>query len=177
MATRCTKCGTFLTDGERFCPNCGENAPSPAPDAQFSGASQAQGAPQSPQIPQPYPYNGQYNVPPPVQPVYRAPAEEEMSLGKWVGTVVVTTFFGLISLIFLFVWGFGSGPESRRRYCKAMLIVQAIALVLGMIIFTVFIAALIPAMNEFIEGFEEGYYGYFNEYGYNTSMLFCRLFN
>lgn len=166
MATRCTKCGTFLTDGERFCPNCGENAPSPAPDAQFS---------QSPQSPQPYPYNGQYTAPPPVQPVYRAPAEEEMSLGKWVGTVVVTTFFGPISLIFLFVWGFGSGPESRRRYCKAMLIVQAIAFVLSLIIFTVFISALIPAMNEFIEGFEEGYYDYFSEYGYDTAMLFCRI--
>lgn len=150
MAKRCTKCGNFMMEDERFCPNCGENSQLP-PDAvmptvnpseqsqQYSGYTQQQ-------------YNSapQYVAP-------QAPAEE-MSLKKWVGTIVVTTFFGLISIIFLLIWGFGEGPESRKRYCKAMLITMLIgigvSIVFSAIFFTIFAAAFSSIIPEIAREFE-----------------------
>ena len=79
----------------------------------------------------------------------------EMSVGSWVGTIIVTTIFGIISIILLFVWGFGSsGPESRRRYCKAMLIVDLIMIIVGLIfsfIFAAVFAAVLPQIWPQIE--------------------------
>ena len=159
MAKRCTRCGNFMMEDERFCPNCGENAQLPS-DAAMPETNQAN------QYQQNYNYaqqnndytQQQYSAPPQyAAPLYPAPVEE-MSLKKWVGTIVVTTFFGLISLIFLFIWAFGSGPESRRRYCQAMLITMLIgigvSIVLSVLFFSVFaaiiggIASELPRSNQ-----------------------------
>lgn len=150
MAKRCTKCGNFMMEDERFCPNCGENSQLP-PDAVMPTVNPSE---------QPQQYNGytqqQYNS----APQYMAPQApaEEMSLKKWVGTIVVTTFFGLISIIFLLIWGFGEGPESRKRYCKAMLITMLIgigvSMVLGAFFFTIFIAVFGEHIPEIIEEFK-----------------------
>ncbi len=146
MATRCTKCGTFLTDGERFCPNCGENAPQPI--AQTSAPAQ--------QVPL-YGQNGS-PLPPPIRTAAQntVPNTEEMTIAKWVTTLIVTTFLGVISWIFLFIWGFGSGPKARQDYCKAALIVKAISLVLAILIGSVYASFLIPWLAEVIR--ESDYY-------------------
>ncbi len=134
MAKRCAKCGNFMMDDERFCPNCGENSQSeavtpPAPVPQQNNQQYYQ----QPQQNQQYTY-GQ----PGTAPQYMPPQQEEMSLGKWVWTIIATTFFGLISLIICLVWAFGDGPESRRRFCKAFLIVELISIVLVILMFLVF---------------------------------------
>lgn len=159
MAQRCKKCGTFLTDTDRFCPNCGENVPPPEP---------AQTVYQAPPVPQ----SGMGTPPPPPVPPYppvRPVYEEELSLGKWVLTLFVTNFLGVISWIFLFIWGFGVGPESRRRYCKAMLIVKAIGTVV-VILFAVFYASVLFSALEGYAG-----YGDYGDYTYAALSVFPRL--
>lgn len=140
MAKRCTRCGNFLMDDERFCTRCGENVANIPPEGnpqynQGVPPQQNYGAPQGQAFQQGQPYP-QQNV------VYAQPIKDEMSLGKWVGTVIVTTFFGIVSLIFLFVWAFGDGPQARKNYCKAMLIADAISLGIAIICLIVWAGVL-----------------------------------
>ncbi len=163
MAKRCTKCGNFMMEDERFCPNCGENAQLP-PDAAVPAApvempqQNYNSTPQYNNTPQ---YNGtpQYNVPPQYTAPYPIP-QEEMSLKKWVGTIVVTTFFGIISLVFLFIWGFGEGPESRKNYCKAMLITMLISLGVGIVLWIIFSAIIFGSMSAVLSELDPSYYDY-----------------
>ena len=152
MAKRCTKCGNFMMEDERFCPNCGENTQLP-PDAVMPAVNPSE------QPQQNYGYaQQQYNSVPPQYAAPQPAAQEEMTVKKWVGTIVITTFFGLISLIFLLIWAFGDGPESRKRYCKAMLITMLISIgvgiILSMLFFTIFAAVLGDKIPEIIKEFE-----------------------
>ena len=139
-------------DDERFCTRCGENVSNIPPEGNPQYVS---GNPQQQPMPQYVNTTGQAAGQTPY--TYAAPpvkTEEEMSLGKWVLTIIVTTWFSLISLIFLFVWGFGDGPESRKRYCKAMLIVEAISIALSIImgiLFAGIIGALGASLFDYIE--------------------------
>lgn len=133
-------------DDERFCPNCGENSQSevvtpPAPVPQQNNQQYYQ----QPQQNQQYTY-GQ----PGAAPQYIPPQQPEMSLGKWVWTIIATTFFGLISLIVTLVWAFGDGPESRQKYCKALLIVELISLALAIIMSLVFGALFTAVISNII---------------------------
>ena len=166
MSKRCTRCGSFLMDDERFCPNCGENVGEPpqgqgSPNLYQSQPKVLQGAGQ--------PYTGA----PAYMPV---PSAEEMTLGKWVLTIIVTTFFGIISLILLFVWGFGSGgPETRKRYCQAMLIVKLISFVLTVIAMLFFGSVMTAFMEQVMEYMRdadpETYYRYFEEFAAVASVI------
>lgn len=169
MAQRCKKCGSFLTDTDRFCPNCGENVPPPVPaQAGASPAQPAQPLYQTQSVPQ----SGMGMPPPPVYPIPPArPAfEEEMTLGKWVLTLFVTNFLGLISWVFLFVWGFGTGSVSRSNYCKAMLIVKAVGLVIGIIFVAVYASVLLPMIFRYAE------YGDYGDYTYAAASVFSGFF-
>ncbi len=94
-------------------------------------------------------------------------ASDEMTLGKWVLTIIVTTFLGIISLIFLFIWGFGDGPESRKNYCKAMLIVEAISIVLAIIAWIVIMGIIGSMAGSFSDYIER----YANEYQYSSMAV------
>lgn len=161
MAKRCTRCGNFLMDDERFCTRCGENVSSIPPEG---GSQYVSGSYQQPAQPQYVNTTGQtqqtYNyAPPPVTPIKTG---DEMTLGKWVLTIIVTTFFSLISIIFLFVWAFGDGPESRKNYCKAMLIVKAISIVLSIILMFIWLGmfgAVFGSLLDYIEQAERYQYG------------------
>ena len=171
MAKRCTRCGNFLMDDERFCTRCGENVSNIPPQGAVPGQDNAFGrndgyvSPSAPpnqmQPVQPNPYAQQYNT-------YAAPVHtnpEEMSLGKWVLTIIVTTFFGIISLVFLFIWGFGDGPESRKNYCKAMLIVDLISIGIGIIFMVLFFGAIATSMSDYLSQSRE----WLEEYGQYTA--------
>lgn len=169
MAKRCTRCGNFLMDDERFCTRCGENVSviPPVVAAPDTGAAQAQ-APVAAQPPVQGQaaggYNGGYTanhaqagVPGNAPYVYTQPAtlHEEMTVGKWLLTIILTTFFGIISIVALFIWAFGDGPESRKNYCKAMLIVQLIGFVLGIILMIVWIGFIAVYSDDIIRFFNE----------------------
>ena len=167
MSKRCTNCGTFLTETDRFCPSCGENAPQEVVSA---GVSLEKPSDNSQQYTQPqYAQQNQYGqpAPPPYTPS-SAPQynpypqqEEEMTVGKWILTLIVTSL-GIIGLVFLFVWGFGSGPKARQNYCKAVLILGAIGVVLYILlmvfIFVVLGVGLSDIMNEY--DYDSIYSGY-----------------
>lgn len=138
MAKRCTRCGTFLADNERFCPNCGENAVNNEPQQTYQQPTYQQSI-----------------QPPPVS--YAAPEEPPMTTKKWVGTILLTTCLGFVSLILLFIWAFSAGPKERQNYCKAMLIVKAIMIGVAVLLVLFFSAAVFGVLGEL---FSEAFYSY-----------------
>ena len=126
-------------DDERFCSRCGENV-NDTPETQNNNGTYVSLDKNT----------GNYNtqqenihpsaLPPAGASYQTAAADSEMSFGKWFVTVLVTQLFGIVSIVFLFVWGFKAGPESRRRYCKAMLIVTGIRMVIAMVFSVLYIS-------------------------------------
>lgn len=54
---------------------------------------------------------------------------EEMTVGQWVGTILLGSCLGIISFILLIVWGFGSNtPQPKKNYAKAMFWIQIVAI-------------------------------------------------
>lgn len=169
MERVCPKCGTLVTNEGSFCPECGTRLES-AVDL-TKPQSEPVSAPEQP-VPTPIPQSSvpmQNNFQQPVSypspaPQYQqsynnAPASERyerMSVGSWVGTVILTTWFGLISLILLFVWGFGSGtPQPKKNYCRAMLIFNLIAFILALIAVIVFMCIIGWNIEGFVDLMED----------------------
>ena len=177
MERVCPKCGTLVTNDGVFCPECGTKLESAV------DLNKPQSEPVSIPV-QPTPVNiPQASVPMQntyQQPVYQNPAPqyqqnfnnapvperyEHMSVGSWVGTVILTTWFGLISLILLFVWGFGSStPQPKKNYCRAMLIFELIAFILVIVWFVVFMCFIgwnfdniVKWFTDLGEGFERAF--------------------
>ncbi|MGF7144897.1 hypothetical protein HNQ56_003330 [Anaerotaenia torta] len=74
--------------------------------------------------------------------------EIPMTMGQWLITIIVQAI-PCVGIIMLFVWAFGQGNVSRRNYCRAMLIISAVGLVLGIIIYVAFAAVLLNAINSY----------------------------
>lgn len=80
-------------------------------------------------------------------PVVQNSDQSVMSLGQWVITILVTTIIPCVNIIMLFVWGFGNGNENRKNYCRAMLIIMAVSIVLSVIFSSAIAAILINAIS------------------------------
>lgn len=152
MSKTCHNCNNVFDDGYNICPRCGMQyiEPQQSMSGQFQQPNTQYGAPYYGQPngqPNGQPYNQPYGQP--VAPVYpSAPAEQPMTVGQWVGTILLTTCLGTISLILLFIWGFSSTtPTSKKNYCRAMLIVEAIGIGLA-ILFLILIFSLASASGE-----------------------------
>lgn len=170
MQRVCTKCNTLVTSDGAFCPSCGEPLPAAVqlqktPQSTPAGASQQDVMPggySAPNYGQPAQQanSGQqnsYRVPQPaqtnsygssnahqfnnnVQPVNETP----MTMGQWVGTIILTTWFGIISLILCIVWGVSSDtPVTKKHYCQAMIVIQAIGFAVGIIFAIVFAVSMV----------------------------------
>lgn len=140
MSKTCPNCGNIFEDNANICPRCGMQyiEAQPANDnvsyqnQDYNGAYQNQS------------YNGsyyQYGQQPYQQ--YQQPVQsgDSMTLGSWIGTILLTNLFGLISIILLFVWGFSdTTPIAKKNYCRAMLIYQAIMIGLAIILFIIIFA-------------------------------------
>jgi len=116
----CEKCGV-QNDNTNHCTNCGHPLMTEQPAAPNVNYSQ--------------PAN-QYAYPPP--PAYAPPKENEhVSVGFWIGISCINLIpcvGGLIYLIMMFVWAFGSTPKkSLKNYARAQLIIAAVALGLSII--------------------------------------------
>lgn len=166
MQRVCTKCNTLVTGDGAFCPSCGEPLPA-AVQLEKTPQTTPMGAQQDvmpsvnsvPNYGQPNQAAQQnvYTVPQPaqtnsygrssaqqfnnnVQPVNDAP----MSMGQWVGTIILTTWFGIISLILCIVWGVSSDtPVTKKHYCQAMIVIQAIGFAVGIIFAIVFAVSMV----------------------------------
>lgn len=82
----------------------------------------------------------QYNQ----QPVYNQPVgdlEEPMTLGEWIGTILLT-LIPCVNIVLLFVWAFSSTEKkTKSNWAKATLIIAAI----GVAIYLILIFALVSA--------------------------------
>lgn len=161
MQRICSKCNTLVTGEGSFCPNCGATLPAavdldkqPASQSvQFTSPAQDPHQASMPdygtQTTTTYANNQTYNAAP-------APAaNQEMTLGQWVGTVICCTWFGIISLILSIVWAVGADtPIAKKRYCQAMIILQCIGIALTIIFYIVFFAILASAGSSFADFIE-----------------------
>lgn len=139
MERLCGNCGALIGGSAKFCPNCG----APMKSAVDLGKRDAPGDPNfgcgniptsgysAPQYGRSYnPYAPQ-NVP-----------VETLTASQWVGTFIVCTCLGIISLIINIIWGFCSDmPEPRRSFARGMLVINIIGIVFGIIA-----AAVIPGL-------------------------------
>ncbi len=162
MSKTCKNCGNTFEDHLNICPRCGMQFV--ADSAQYTTAqpygdtnqySQQNGYNQQNYGQQGYP---QYQQPNYQQPAYRPypAANEEMTVGNWLATIILTSL-GFIGTILLFVWAFGSNvPTAKKNYCRAMLIMQAIALglvIIFMIILGIAGASVFDEINNSYGGF------------------------
>lgn len=92
------------------------------------------------------------------QPMMNQPVQEQpMTLGQWVGTILLTTMLGTVSLILLFVWGFSNNtPTTKKNYCRAMLIIDAISFVLAIILMIV-VFSMAGSFSEIFSQIENSY--------------------
>ena len=154
MSKTCNNCGNIMDDDANICSRCGTQyiaLQSAQPAADAGGYQQQPQQPQQmpayqqqyQQYQQPYGQGYQQGYQQPYQ--QYAAVEKPMGVGSWVGTILLTTCLGLVSLILLFVWGFGNDvPIAKKNYCRAMLIVELIAVgvsILFLIIFAVIFAS------------------------------------
>lgn len=166
MQRVCPKCNTLVTGEGSFCPSCGEALPAavelnktpqtapissePMPNY---GAGQNMSYGAAPQ-PIPTPMSGSSNVQ--YNNTVQSVNDTPMTLGQWVGTIILTTWFGIISLILCIVWGVSADtPINKKRYCQAMIIIQAISIVLS-IIMVIICSAFIAGIGDAV--INSGYY-------------------
>lgn len=110
-------------------------------------------------------YNQQYNTQyqqtynsqpvPPVAPSYGTPDTQPVSIGGWIG-VMLLTCLPLVNLIMLFVWAFSSSTKkSLKNYARAALILALIGVVLVVVVSIILAVCGISIFNEFSNS---GYY-------------------
>ena len=146
MERICSECGALVSGNARFCPVCGSPMKSavdlgkqddrPAGgglgSASNGNSGNSVGSVTGYGVPQ-YSSSGIPQIDSSDNSKNHSTGYEFMSTGEWILTIVVCTFFGIVSLILNIIWGFGSNScEPRRSYCKAMFFVSIIQNVLGL---------------------------------------------
>jgi len=81
-----------------------------------------------------------------VQNSYSDPNKSVMSMGEWLITLIVMVI-PCVNIVMMLVWGFGSGNENRKNFCRASLIMIAIQAVLAIIGYSIFAASFFAAMG------------------------------
>ena len=157
MQRVCSIWKTLVRGDGAFCPSCGEPLPAAVqlektPQTTPMGASQQNDVmPSANSIPS-YSQQNSYTAP---------PSAQINNYGQWVGTIILTTWFGIISLILCIVWGVSSDtPINKKRYCQAMIIIQAISLVVGIIFAIVFAVSMVGIGSSIADSVGSGYYYY-----------------
>ncbi len=124
----CTKCGTQVADGVKFCTSCG----SPIGVAQPQAAQQQpqqQAVQSQPQSQQPYVQQAQYAPAPSA--VY---TEEPISTGSYIG-IFFLLMIPVINLILLIVWACGGcNKKNKTNLSRALLVWMLIGTLIGGII-------------------------------------------
>lgn len=97
----------------------------------------------------------QYQPQPQVQVnLYQPELEEPVSVGDWIGTLLLFSFVPCIGLILCIVWAFSKNTKkSKANFCKAYLIIMLISIVLSVIIGVIFGGMFATAMSSM-----SGYY-------------------
>ena len=72
------------------------------------------------------------------------PNQEVMSVGSWLITLLILAI-PCVNIVMYFIWAFGNGNENRKNFCRAGLIFMMIAVVLSVLLSSMFGAALFMA--------------------------------
>jgi hypothetical protein len=73
----------------------------------------------------------------------------DVGIGEWIGTMLLL-LIPIVNIVLIFVWAFGSETKrSKSNYFKAYLILTAISIILTVVLFFVFGAAILAFINEF----------------------------
>ncbi len=73
--------------------------------------------------------------------------DEEMTLGQWLVTLLLL-IIPCVNIVLLFVWAFSANtPIDKKRFAQAELIFAAIGLVLSIIFYAVFGAAMLTLFS------------------------------
>lgn len=144
----CENCGTANEEGSKFCLVCGKTIDQEAPSATSeqtpppSQSAQYNQAPNSSYTPPVAPIY----VPTPQQNYYQRPSDNApMTVGQFLLTMLVAGI-PFVGFIMLLVWAFSSDTNiNKKNYCRAVLIMGAIGVVIG-IFFGIILAILIPTI-------------------------------
>ena len=134
----CGKCGTLITGNGHFCPYCGAKLESTVdlrkPDMKTNAVQSPYGDSRQIDTFDPSGQNNHYSN---YSPKFGTPAyslnnnvvyaEASMTVKQWVGTILLSSYLGIISIALLFFWGFSEGaPAEKKTFARAYLIVTAI---------------------------------------------------
>lgn len=72
------------------------------------------------------------------------PNQVVMSVGSWLITLLILAI-PCVNIVMYFIWAFGNGNENRKNFCRAGLIFMLIAVVLSVLLSSMFGAALFMA--------------------------------
>lgn len=72
---------------------------------------------------------------------------ENMTVGQWIGTLIIGTWFGIISMIILLVWAFGDTPQPKKNWARALLVMQLISIALVIVLYICIFACAGLAMG------------------------------
>lgn len=85
--------------------------------------------------------------------VYQPEVEEPVSLGDWIGSLLLFNFVPCVGLIMCIIWAFSKNTKkSKANFCKAYLIIMLIGLALSIIMGVAFggaIAAGLAGIGEY----------------------------
>ncbi len=154
----CENCGSKLPEGAKFCGGCGAKTEPIQP----SNTAAAAPAPARP-VPPPPAYTPSVQTAPSYQQAYvhqqQNPAYsgqsgcEPLRVGQYIGMFLLMCV-PILSIILLFMWSFGSSVNpNKKNFARAMLILAAIGIILGII----FGAALTSVIGNMLNGMG-GYY-------------------
>ena len=65
------------------------------------------------------------------------PNQEVMSVGSWLITLLILAI-PCVNIVMYFIWAFGNGNENRKNFCRAGLIFMLIAVVLSVLLSSMF---------------------------------------
>ncbi len=149
----CGKCGFENAENAVVCNNCGEfladvSLEQPVVDEQPTYQAPSQPVYQAPSQPvyqQPAYQQPAYQQPVYQQPVYQQPVQqvipegysETVSVGDWVGSMLLMCI-PIVGLILLFVWAFGGAKPSKANYFKACLLITLISVGISLVVFVLF---------------------------------------
>jgi hypothetical protein len=155
----CGKCGFENSDDTVVCNNCGEflseisvaksvadEQPAYQASAQPTYQAPAQPVYQAPaqqsyayQSPVQTPYQAPYQTPyqAPVQQVIPEGYSETVSVGDWVGSMLLMCI-PIVGFILMLVWAFGGAKKSKSNYFKACLLISLISVGISLICLLLF---------------------------------------
>jgi len=168
---KCNACGAQLSEGARFCSQCGKAFPEtdgPAAEAVREEASPEEAVKETPSsddaqkaIPREVSNAPLYEGGPPA-PDYTCPQQKDaeevihqpalniqvlgpetrpLSVGAFLGMMLLM-FIPIANLVLLFVWAFGKTNANRQNYARAALLLLLISVILSLVVSCVFFFTL-----------------------------------